>query len=107
MSKPSLAIHKLTSCSGCQAVILNLGEDLLTLSRLLEIRHFVEGGLCNPDAQVDIAIVEGSISTPEDEERIRRVRDQSRFLIAVGACACSGGVQALRNVKPSDDWAGA
>ncbi len=107
MSKPSLAIHKLTSCSGCQAVILNLGEDLLTLSQLLEIRHFVEGGLCNPDAQVDIAIVEGSISTPEDEERIRRVRDQSRLLIAVGACACSGGVQALRNVKASADWAAA
>jgi len=106
MSKPTVAIHKLTSCSGCQSVILNLGEALLTLTRLVEIRHFIEAGLYQPESEVDIAFVEGSITTPEDEQRILRVRERSRLVVAIGACACSGGVQALRNVKDSGHWAG-
>ncbi|GGO86934.1 sulfhydrogenase subunit delta [Marinobacterium nitratireducens] len=105
--RASIAIHKLTSCSGCQSVILNLGDDLLVLSRLVEIRHFIEAGLNDFDADVDIAFVEGSITTPEDEARILKVRERARFLVAIGACACSGGVQALRNVKESGGWAGA
>ncbi|GAA5214385.1 hypothetical protein ACFSJ3_04670 [Corallincola platygyrae] len=103
--KATLAIHKLTSCSGCQAVILNLGEDLLTLLEQVEILHFVEGGIYQPDAKVDIALVEGSVSTPDDQIRLNAIREHCQLLIAVGACACSGGVQALRNVKQSDDWA--
>lgn len=106
MRKPTLAVHKLTSCSGCQAVILNLAEDLLALSRLVQIVHFVEAGLVSPEAQVDIALVEGSISTPADEQRIRQIRARSRQLISIGACACSGGVQALRNVRDSGHWPG-
>ena len=107
MAKASIAVHKLTSCSGCQSVILNMGDNLLKLIELVDIRHFIEAGVNAPDAQVDIAFVEGSISTHEDEVRIRRVREQSRFVVAIGACACSGGVQALRNVKDSAQWASA
>ncbi|NVK43356.1 MAG: sulfhydrogenase subunit delta [Oceanospirillaceae bacterium] len=107
MAQASIAVHKLTSCSGCQSVFLNLGDDLLVLNELVEISHFIEAGLNNFDAEVDIAFVEGSITTPDDEARILKVRERSRFVVAIGACACSGGVQALRNVKDSVGWAGA
>jgi coenzyme F420-reducing hydrogenase gamma subunit len=105
--KPTLAIHKLTSCSGCQAVILNLGDDLLALTEQVDIVHFIEAGVCQPEAPADIALVEGSISTPADQARVHRIRQQSRAVVAIGACACSGGIQALRNARHSDDWAGA
>ncbi|MEW6766225.1 MAG: sulfhydrogenase subunit delta [Pseudomonadota bacterium] len=105
MVKPSIAVHKFSSCDGCQLALLNAGEDLLTLSGLVEIRHFLEAGLADEEAEVDIAFVEGSLSTADEVERIRRVRANSRFLITIGACATAGGLQALRNLDESnEDW---
>ena len=101
MSRPSVAVHKFSSCGGCQLAFLNAGEDLLTLSRLVDIRHFLEAGLADEAAQVDLAFVEGSISTSADLERIRRVRQNSRLVVTLGACATSGGLQALRNLDAS------
>lgn len=95
--RPLVAVHKFTSCDGCQLAFLNLGEDLLTLAALVDIRHFAEAGMVDPLAQVDIAFVEGSITTPDEFERIRAIRANSRFLVAIGACATAGGLQALRN----------
>jgi coenzyme F420-reducing hydrogenase gamma subunit len=67
--------------------------------------HFAEAGWNNPLAEVDIAFVEGSISTPQDLERIRHVRESARFLVTIGACATAGGLQALRNgIKESAGW---
>jgi coenzyme F420-reducing hydrogenase gamma subunit len=83
---------------------LNLGEELLTLAGLVDIVHFAEAGPMAPEAPVDIAVIEGSISTPEDLERIQRVRGNSRTLITVGACATAGGVQALRNLADGREW---
>ena len=102
--KPKVAVHKFASCDGCQLAFLNLGEELLTLAQLVDIVHFVEMGPVNPDASVDIAFIEGSISTPEDAERILRIRANSRYLITVGACATSGGLQALRNFADAKEW---
>lgn len=99
-----LAVHKFASCDGCQLAFLNLGEDLLTLAGLVDIVHFAEAGPVNLDAQVDIAFVEGSLSTPEDLERIRRIRENSRYLITIGACATAGGLQALRNLADGKEW---
>jgi coenzyme F420-reducing hydrogenase gamma subunit len=93
-----VAVHKFSSCDGCQLAFLNAGEDLLTLARLVEIRHFLEAGPADADADVDIAFVEGSISTPAELGRIERVRRHSRFLVTIGACATAGGLQALRNL---------
>jgi sulfhydrogenase subunit delta len=90
-------VHKFSSCDGCQLALLNAGEALLALAREVEIVHFAEAGPMDPDATVDIALVEGSISTPEEAERIQAVRRNSRYLISIGACATSGGLQALRN----------
>jgi len=83
---------------------LNLGEALLTLAGLVDIVHFAEAGPVAPETPVDIAFIEGSISTPEDLERIQHVRRNSRTLITVGACATAGGVQALRNLADGREW---
>ncbi|HYA75487.1 MAG TPA: sulfhydrogenase subunit delta [Burkholderiaceae bacterium] len=106
-SLPKVAVHKFSSCDGCQLALLNLGETLLQLSQMVEFTHFAEAGPVNPDAPVDIAFVEGSVSTPEDKERIKRVRANSRVLVTIGACATAGGVQALRNFVDSKQWVGA
>jgi len=105
--KPKVAVHKFASCDGCQLAFLGMGEDLLTLGDMVDIVHFVEAGPVNPDADVDIAFVEGSISAPEDLERIRAIREHSRFLVTIGACATAGGLQALRNSADASEWVAA
>ncbi len=107
MSKPTIAVHKFSSCDGCQLAFLNLGEDLLTLAGRVDIRYFAEAGPMNLDADMDIAFVEGSISTAHDIERIKTIRANSHYLITIGACATSGGLQALRNMANAKDWASA
>lgn len=102
--KPKIAIHKFTSCDGCQLAFLNAGETLLTLSQQVDIVHFAEAGIVAPDAQADIAFVEGSISTPDERERIEKIRAHSRYLITIGACATAGGIQALRNFADHPQW---
>jgi coenzyme F420-reducing hydrogenase gamma subunit len=96
-SKPKLAVWKFTSCDGCQLSILNLEEELLTLAEEIEIAHFLEATRATVAGPFDISIIEGSVSTPEEAERIRQIRGASRRMIAIGACATAGGIQALRN----------
>ncbi|MBT3197291.1 MAG: sulfhydrogenase subunit delta [Gammaproteobacteria bacterium] len=111
--KPTVAIHKFSSCDGCQLAFLNMGEPLIDLAQKVEIVHFAEAGMVNPEAEVDIAFVEGSIYTPEDQQRIKTIRQRSGLLITLGGCATSGGIQALRNqtrehwcdaLYPSPEW---
>jgi len=102
--RPRLAVHKFSSCDGCQLALLNLGEGLLDLAERVDIVHFAEFGALDEAAAVDIALVEGSISTPHEVERIQAVRERSQYLIALGACATSGGIQALRNLSHAPDW---
>jgi len=103
-TRPRVAVHKFSSCDGCQLAFLNLGEDLLALAERVELVHFAEAGPLDPDAEVDLAFVEGSVSTPADLERIQRIRRHSRMLIAIGACATAGGIQALRNGADGAQW---
>ncbi len=102
--RPRIAVHKFSSCDGCQLAFLNLGEDLLTLAGRVDLVHFAEAGPLDPDTAVDVAFVEGSVSTPDDIERIRHIRAHSRMLIAIGACATSGGIQGLRNQANGAEW---
>ena len=102
--KPCVAVHKFSSCDGCQLAFLNLGEALLTLAERVELVHFAEAGPLDPDTDVDVAFVEGSVSTPEDAERIQHIRAHSKRLIAIGACATSGGIQGLRNGVFDAQW---
>jgi len=103
-AKPKIAVHKFSSCDGCQLAFLNLGETLLELPKLVDIVHFAEAGPMDEDQPVDVALVEGSVNTEHDLERIQRIRKNSRYLISIGACATSGGLQALRNMADADAW---
>jgi len=103
-AKPRVAVHKFSSCDGCQLAFLNMGEELLTLTGLVDIVHFAEAGPVEPEVQVDIAFVEGSVSTPEELGRIQHIRANSRFLVTMGACATTGGLQALRNLADAQEW---
>ncbi|WJW74421.1 sulfhydrogenase subunit delta [Thiohalobacter sp. IOR34] len=105
-ARPRIAVHKFSSCDGCQLAFLNLGEGLLALAERVEIVHFAEAGMLDETAEVDIAFVEGSLSVPADVERLRGIRARSRHLVSIGACATAGGLQALRNLAGAD-WLGA
>jgi len=96
-ARPRVAVWKFASCDGCQLSVLSLDRDLLTLAREVEIASFPEASSAAAPGPYDLSLVEGSITTPEDERRIRRVRRESRALVTIGACATAGGVQALRN----------
>lgn len=102
MSMITLAVHKFTSCSGCQSQLLNLDQLLLALTEKVAIVHFVEAGINQADARADIALVEGSISTAEELERLQQVRINSGILVTMGACATSGGIQSLRNLMEGE-----
>jgi sulfhydrogenase subunit delta len=97
--KPKLAVWKFASCDGCQLTVLNCEDELLALAGRVEIAHFTEAVRGSMTGPYDLSLVEGSITTAADAERIREVRLQSRFLITIGACATAGGIQALRNFK--------
>jgi sulfhydrogenase subunit delta len=105
--KPKIAIHKFSSCDGCQLAFLNQGAGLLALFEQVEVVHFAEAGPLDEDTPVLVSFVEGSISTADDIERIRKVRANSRYLVTIGACATAGGLQALRNIAGGDRWLGA
>ncbi len=95
--KPRLAVVKFASCDGCQLSLLDCEDELLAVAGAVEIVYFLEASSRIEPGPYDVALVEGSITTPEDAERIRRVREESRFLMTIGACATAGGIQALRN----------
>jgi coenzyme F420-reducing hydrogenase gamma subunit len=95
--RPKLAVWKFASCDGCQLALLDCEDELLSLAGEIEIAHFLEASRATVRGPYDLSLVEGSITTRDDAERIRRVRQMSRRLVTIGACATSGGIQALRN----------
>lgn len=97
LQRPRLAVHKFTSCDGCQLTILDCEEALLDLALAVDIAFFPEARRQFEPGPYDISFVEGSVSTPVEVERTQRIRDSTRFFIPFGACATAGGIQALRN----------
>ena len=97
MANPKLAVWKFASCDGCQLTLLDCEDELLEIAGKLDIAQFLEATSAVADGPYDISLVEGSITTAHDAERIRQVRAQSKTLISIGACATAGGIQALRN----------
>lgn len=95
--RPTLAVWKFASCDGCQLTLLDCEDELLAITDRIRIQHFLEASSQVRPGPYDISLVEGSVTTPQDVERIQQVRAQSRILITIGACATAGGVQALRN----------
>jgi coenzyme F420-reducing hydrogenase gamma subunit len=105
MNKPRLAVYKFASCDGCQLSLLDCEDELLAVAGRIEIANFPEASRAVSDGPYDLTLVEGSITTPHDAERIRAVRAQSKFLVTIGACATAGGIQALRNFKDVKEFA--
>jgi len=97
VSKPKLAVWKLASCDGCQLTLLDCEDELLALAGAVEIAHFTEASSGEVDGPYDVSLVEGSVTTERDACRIVEIRQASRVLVCVGACATAGGIQALRN----------
>jgi len=102
--KPKLAVWKFASCDGCQLSLLDCEDELLALAGEVEIAYFSEASSATVRGPYDLSLVEGSITTAEDRERIARVRASSRRLVTIGACATAGGIQALRNFADVEDF---
>ncbi len=96
MSKPRLALFDFACCEGCQLQIVNMEEEILDLISVVHPVQWREA-MSEQSEEYDIAVIEGSITRPEDEERLRRIRERSRFLIALGSCAATGGINNLKN----------
>jgi coenzyme F420-reducing hydrogenase gamma subunit len=104
MSSPTLAVWKFASCDGCQLTLLDCEDELLTLAGQVQIATFLEASSGIMTGPYDVSLVEGSISTAADARRIREIREESTILVTIGACATSGGVQALRNFADIDEF---
>jgi sulfhydrogenase subunit delta len=102
--KPKLAVWKFASCDGCQLSLLDCEDELLALTGEIEIAYFLEATRAVVKGPYDLSLVEGSVTTPHDAERIQTVRRVSRHLVTIGACATAGGVQALKNFADVDDF---
>jgi sulfhydrogenase subunit delta len=97
--RPKLAVWKFASCDGCQLTLLDCEDELLAVAGAVQIAHFLEASRAVVKGPYDLSLVEGSITTPQDAQRIREVRRSSKRLVSIGACATAGGIQALRNFK--------
>ena len=102
--RPKLAVWKFASCDGCQLSLLDCEDELLAVSEAIEIANFPEASRRIVKGPYDVSLVEGSITTPHDAERIHKVRRSSKFLVTIGSCATAGGIQALRNFKDVKDF---
>ncbi len=99
MSRPKVAVFKFASCDGCQLSLLDCEDELLAVAERVEIAHFLEASSHMAKGPYDLVLVEGSITTRHDAERIHHVRKQAKKLVTIGACATAGGIQALRNFR--------
>jgi coenzyme F420-reducing hydrogenase gamma subunit len=96
-ARPKLAVWKFSSCDGCQLTLLDCEDELLAVAGAVDIAYFPEASRRFAKGPYDVSLVEGSVTTPEEAERIHRIRRDSQFLVTIGACATAGGIQALRN----------
>lgn len=94
--KPKVAIFDFASCEGCELQIVNLEEEVIDLVNMVDVVSFREA-MKEHSNEYDVAIVEGAIERPMDEKRIKDIRSKAKILIALGDCACNGGVTKLRN----------
>jgi coenzyme F420-reducing hydrogenase gamma subunit len=102
--RPKLAVWKFASCDGCQLTLLDCEDELLAVAGAIQIAYFPEASREEIKGPYDISLVEGSVTTAHDAERIQKIRKYSKILISIGACATAGGIQALRNFKDVDEF---
>jgi coenzyme F420-reducing hydrogenase gamma subunit len=105
--KPRLAVWKFASCDGCQLSLLDYEDELLAVAGAIDIAYFPEATRGEISGRYDVSLVEGSVTTTHDAERIKDVRERSRVLITIGACATAGGIQALKNFADVKEYTSA
>jgi len=103
-ARPTLAVYKFSSCDGCQLALLSLEDELLSLVGEVNVAYFLEASSATLEGPYDVVLVEGSVTTAHDAERIQAVRKEAKYLITIGACATAGGIQALKNWKDLDEF---
>ena len=103
-TRPTVAVWKFASCDGCQLSLLDCEDELLAVADRVQIAYFLEATRATVDGPYDLSLVEGSVTTEHDVERIKNIRAASRRLVTIGACATAGGIQALRNYSDVDDF---
>jgi sulfhydrogenase subunit delta len=103
-ARPKIAVWKFASCDGCQLSLADCEDELLAVAAEVQIAYFLEVTRAVIEGPYDISLVEGSITTAHDAERIKKIREESKVLIAIGACATAGGIQALRNLADVDEY---
>ncbi len=103
-TKPKLAVFKFASCDGCQLSLLDAEDELLAVANRVEIAYFLEARTQEIEGPYDVGLVEGSVTTSHDAQRIKDIRKQCKFLVTIGACATAGGIQALRNWGEVDEF---
>jgi coenzyme F420-reducing hydrogenase gamma subunit len=104
MSRPKLGVFKFASCDGCQLTLLDAEDELLAVADAIHIANFPEASREVVAGPYQLSLVEGSITTPHDLERIKEIRRESEFLVTIGACATAGGIQALRNWADVEEY---
>ena len=104
-TRPSVAVYKFSSCDGCQLSLLNMEDELLDLAGAVDLAFFLEASRATRPGPYDIALVEGSVTTEHEVERIKEIRAQATTLVALGTCSTAGGIQALRNFADAEAFA--
>jgi coenzyme F420-reducing hydrogenase gamma subunit len=97
--KPRIAFFDFASCEGCQLECINFVQEFLDVVSMVDIVEFREA-ITDTAPEYDIAFIEGSITREKDIPRLTDIRNRSKVLIAIGACACTGGVNAIKNNRP-------
>ena len=95
--KPVLGVFSFTCCAGCEFSILFL-DQIMALLNQFDVQYFHLIKEKNREAQYDLAVIEGAISSKREIEKLKRIRKQSKFVLAIGACANTGGIPQLKNV---------
>lgn len=95
-SSPKIGVYGFTGCAGDQLMIINCEDQLVDIFGAVEVRSFVMAKSDNHEGELDVAFVEGSISTEEQLKRVKEIRARSKVLVALGTCACTGGPQAMK-----------
>ena len=97
--KPRVAFFDFASCEGCQLTVINLEDEILDILDKVDIVNFREA-ISDQSDEYDVAIIEGSITREHDKERLEKIRERAKVVVALGACATTGGLNALKNLKP-------
>ena len=103
MRRPKTAFFDFACCEGCQLQVANFGEALFDLLEAMEVVEFREVMSERWDGNLDIAIIEGSITDPHAEQRMLQIRERSTMVIAYGSCATIGGVNGMKNNSDLND----